>query len=193
MRYLMMIISIFLLTACQLTAQPKTNASVKMYNSDGDMLGTAKLSEDPAGVKIALKLEGLKPGWHGLHIHEVGECEAPDFKSAGNHFNPDNKEHGLLNPKGSHLGDLPNIEVDHTGKVDVEIIVPEATMLDGKKSLTERGGTSLIVTSEPDDGMTAISGNSGERLVCGEIKGEEKDKDEEEPSDPTEEGEEEEE
>ena len=189
----MLIVTVWLLSACQLTAQPDTAKTVEMYNADGDMLGTANVKEDPEGVKIELTLEGLTPGWHGLHIHEIGECEAPDFKSAGNHFNPDGLEHGLLNPKGPHLGDLPNIEADHNGEVDEEVTVQDATLLAGKTSLTEKGGTSIIVTSEPDDGMTAISGDSGKRIICGEIKGEEGEEDEEEPSDPTEDGEEEEE
>lgn len=191
MKNLFIIFSICLLAACNLTAQPKTSKSVEMYNQDGDMLGTAKLKENPEGVEIELKLEGLTPGWHGLHIHEVGKCEPPDFKSAGNHFNPENKEHGLLHPKGPHLGDLPNIEADHNGKVEETVIVREATILEGKNSLTEKSGTAIIITSEKDDGITQISGNSGERIVCGEIKGEDP-KAEEEPTDPSEEGEEEE-
>lgn len=193
MRYLIIIFSICILTACHLTTEPKTAKSVEMYSREGDMVGTATLTESPEGVEIELKLEGLTPGWHGLHIHEIGECEAPDFKSAGNHFNPENKEHGLLHPKGPHVGDLPNIEADHNGKVEETVVVREATLLEGKNSLTEKSGTALIVTSQRDDGIRQISGDSGERIICGEIKGEDEKKDEEEPSDPTEEGEDEEE
>lgn len=186
MRLIFVIISIFFLAACQLTAKPKTALSVEMYNQTGDMVGTANLAEDPKGVKIKLKVEGLSPGYHGLHIHEIAKCEQPDFKSAGNHFNPENKKHGLLNPEGAHLGDLKNIEADHNGLVDIEVTVPDGTLLKGKnKSLVNQGGTSIIITSEPDDGMTQISGNSGERIICGEIKIDKEEKDEEEPTDPT--------
>ena len=192
MRSLFIIFSICMLSACNLTSQPKTVKSVEMYNRDGDMVGTAKLKESPDGVEMELKLEGVPPGWHGLHIHEIGKCEAPDFKSAGNHFNPENKEHGLLQPKGPHVGDLPNIEADHNGKVEETIMISEATLLEGKNSLTEKSGTAIIITSDKDDGITQISGNSGERIICGEIKGEDEQA-EEKPSDPAEEGEEEEE
>ena len=186
MRFLIIIFSVCFLTACQLTQQPETVKTVDMYNRDGDMVGTAKLSEDPKGVKIELKLEGLTPGFHGTHVHEIGECEAPDFKSAGNHLNPEKKKHGLLHPEGPHLGDLPNIEVDTSGKVDTELTVSDATLLKGKNSLTERGGTSLVITAEADDGMSQISGNSGERIICGEIKDEKGETDDQEPTDPTE-------
>lgn len=186
MRLLIGIISLFLLSACQLTAKPKTALTVDMYNSTGDMVGTAKANEDPKGVKISIEIEGIAPGFHGLHIHEVAKCEAPYFQSAGNHFNPENKKHGLLFPEGPHLGDLKNIEADHNGKVNSEVIVPDATLIEGKsKSLVDNGGTSLIITSDADDGMTQISGDSGERIICGEIKMDEKEADEEEPTDPT--------
>lgn len=186
MRAAMIIMSsILLLSACNLTAKPKTAIKVDMYNQTGDMVGTANLTEDPKGVKIKLKLEGLSPGFHGLHIHEVAKCEQPDFKSAGNHFNPENKKHGLLFPKGAHLGDLKNIEANSSGAVDIEVLAPDATLLEkGSKSFTSSGGTSLIVTSEQDDGMTQISGNSGERLICGEIKAHKNELDQEKPTNP---------
>src|SRR5690625_714789 len=187
MRIILIIFSICFLYACQLTAQPKTAKTVEMYNREADMIGTAKLSEDSKGVKMKLKLEGLRPGFHGIHIHEVAKCEHPDFISAGNHLNPDKKKHGLLHQDGAHLGDLPNIEADDKGKVDTELTVSEATLLQGKNSLTEKGGTSIIITSEPDDGMTQISGNSGNRIICGEIKEKKNETDAEKPTDPTEE------
>lgn len=187
MRFVIGIVSIVFLSGCHLTSQPKTALSVDMYNETGDMVGTAKLSEDPKGVNIKLKVKGLSPGFHGLHIHEVAKCEQPYFKSAGNHLNPEDKEHGLLHPKGAHLGDLKNVEADEKGKVDIEVLVPEATLLKEKKnSLTDNGGTSLIVTSKADDGMTQISGNSGERIICGEIKEKKSKKDKEKATNPTE-------
>jgi len=186
MRLTMIIMVVVLLTGCHWIDKPKSAKTVDMYNTTGDMVGTAKLSEDPDGVVIELKLEGLTPGFHGVHIHEIAKCEGPDFKSAGNHFNPKDKQHGLMNPDGSHLGDLPNIEADKNGKIDKEITANDVTLLKGTTSLIEKGGTSLVVTSEADDGMSQISGNSGERIICGEIKANEKDVDREKPSDPTE-------
>lgn len=161
---------VIFLCACYATDKGKTALTVQLYNTTNDMVGTAKLSEHPDGVKMKLKLEGISPGYHGVHIHEHATCEAPQFKSAGNHFNPDDKEHGLLNAKGAHVGDLPNVEADYNGKIDEELMIEDATLLKGNKSLTEREGTAIILTEDADDGMTQISGNSGKRIVCGEIK-----------------------
>lgn len=175
MRFIIVFISVMMMMgACQMTDKPKTNMSVAMYNTTGDKLGTAKLSEHPDGVNIDLDIKGLTPGFHGIHIHEKASCEQPDFISAGNHFNPKKKEHGLLHPKGSHLGDLKNIEADKNGKIAKEFIAKGTTLLQDKKSLESIRGTSLIITSRADDGMTQVSGDSGDRMVCGEIK--EKDK-----------------
>lgn len=187
MRFLLIAFSICVLAACQLTKQPETARTVEMYNREGDMVGTAKLSEDPDGVKVKFEMEGLIPGFHGLHIHEIGECEPPDFKSAGNHYNPENKKHGLLHPDGPHIGDLPNIEADSSGKVDTEQTINDATLLEGKKnSLIDKGGTSIVITAEPDDGLSQISGDSGQRIICGEIKDDKDETDEEEPTNPAE-------
>src|SRR5690625_568708 len=186
MRLTMIIMVVVLLTGCHWIDKPKSAKTVDMYNTTGDMVGTAKLSEDPDGVVIELKLEGLTPGFHGVHIHEVAKCEGPDFKSAGNHFNPKDKEHGLMNPDGSHLGDLPNVEADQDGKINNELTAKGVTLLKGNTSLIEQDGTSLIVTSEADDGMTQISGNAGERIICGEIKGNKDEVDKEKTFDHTE-------
>ncbi len=181
---LLFTIGLLFLFGCQ--ANSETTREIEMYNGVGDMVGTATLTEHPDGVEIKLKVEGLSPGFHGIHIHELPKCEGPDFKSAGNHLNPDGKEHGLLHPKGPHLGDLPNIEADGSGQVDVELMVAEATLLEGKKSLLRDEGTSLIITEGQDDGMSQPSGNSGARLICGEIKRKAGDKSTESPTDPTE-------
>lgn len=174
-----------LLGACQ--ANVDTTREVEMYNQSGDMVGTAIFTEHPEGVEIELNVEGLVMGFHGLHVHEYPVCEGPDFKSAGNHFNPDNKQHGLLHPDGAHVGDLFNVEADENGVVDVKVIVEEATLLKGKNSLLQNEGTSLIVTEDPDDGMSQPGGASGTRLICGELKGDEEEETAfEQPTDPTE-------
>jgi|SRR5690625_2988599 len=185
MRFIRVIIVACLLTGCHWADKPQTAKTIDMYNQTGDMVGTAKLSEDPDGVSIKLKIKGVSPGFHGIHIHEIAKCEGPEFKSAGNHFNPLDKEHGLMNPDGAHLGDLPNVKADQDGKINNEITADGVTLLKGNTSLTEKGGTSLIITRDPDDGMSQISGNSGERILCGEIKGNQHEKDKEKPSDPT--------
>ncbi|MFC4558623.1 superoxide dismutase family protein [Virgibacillus kekensis] len=173
---------LLILGACQ--ADEETTRTVEMYNSTGDMIGTAKLSERPEGVQVKLKLEGLAPGFHGIHVHEYPECEGPDFVSAGSHFNPDGKEHGLMHPKGAHLGDLPNIEADSGGLVKAELMLAGATLKEGKKSLLKEEGTSLVIHENMDDGVSQPGGNSGARIACGIIP---KDKDaaKKTPTDPT--------
>lgn len=175
-------IFLFLLVSCQ--SHSPSARTVDMYNAPGDMVGTAKLTEQAEGVKVELKVEGLSPGFHGIHVHEFPQCKAPDFKSAGNHFNPEGKKHGLMHPDGAHLGDMPNIEADESGLVEGELIIPEATLLDGNKSIVQKG-TSLIIDEEQDDGVSQPSGDSGARIICGEIKPDAKGSKKESPTDPT--------
>ncbi|WP_082233513.1 superoxide dismutase family protein [Halobacillus massiliensis] len=154
-----------------------------IYNGDGDRIGTVTLTEEAQGVGVKVKAEGLEPGPHGVHFHERPDCEGPDFQSAGNHFNPKNTEHGLMNEKGAHTGDLPNIEADGSGAVDVELSLSEATLKDGQTSLLRDKGTSFIINSKEDDGMTQPAGDSGERVACAKIT---LNADEDQSTDPTE-------
>ncbi|MHA6252321.1 superoxide dismutase family protein [Oceanobacillus sp. CAU 1775] len=158
----------FVLSAC-LQSDSDAVMEVEVRDTAGDSLGTATFTEHPEGVQIKLELEGIPPGPHGIHVHENPKCDPPDFTSAGEHFDPGDMEHGLMNPKGPHLGDLPNIEADDSGKVDVELILAEATLLDGKNSITKGEGTSLIIHESADDGFSQPSGNSGPRIACGVI------------------------
>ncbi|WP_188453998.1 superoxide dismutase family protein [Virgibacillus oceani] len=183
MRFLL-IIGLLLLSSCQSNGD-RTTRTIDMYNPSGDMIGTAALTEKPDGVQVKLKLEGLAPGFHGIHVHEYPSCLGPDFKSAGNHFNPEGKEHGLMHPEGPHLGDLPNIEADAGGLVDAELMLPGATLLDGKKSILRGEGTSLVIDEGQDDGVSQPGGDSGPRIACGELKTNPKSDAESSPTDPT--------
>ncbi|ABS23723.1 MULTISPECIES: superoxide dismutase family protein [Bacillus cereus group] len=143
---------------------------VKLYNASGDEVGTAKVTQQTSGVKISIKADGFTPGAHGLHIHEMGECKAPRFESAGNHFNVDDKKkHGLMNPKGAENGDLPNVIADDTGKIKAEIEASNVSLEEGRTTLYRKDGASIIITENPDDGMTQPTGNSGNRIACGVI------------------------
>ncbi|HEY4552568.1 MAG TPA: superoxide dismutase family protein [Bacillaceae bacterium] len=148
----------------------KTPYNVKIINSKGSTIGSAILSEGSKGVNIQLMAEGLEPGKKAIHIHETGKCTAPDFKSAGEHFNPLGKEHGFNNPKGFHAGDLPNIEISAQGKVEVELNATEVTLQPGQKnSLLDADGSAIVIHEGPDDYKTNPAGNAGDRIACGEI------------------------
>lgn len=163
-----LLLPFFILSGC--AEENIRSYDAEIFNAAGDSLGTIKLEEQAKGIKMKLDLEGLPPGEHAMHIHETGTCEPPDFKSAGNHYNPDEKDHGLLHPKGAHAGDLPNLIVEGDGKVKSEIMAPQVTLKEGKKnSLLTKNGTSIVIHEGKDDGMTQPAGDSGDRIACGTI------------------------
>ncbi|PXW98001.1 Cu-Zn family superoxide dismutase [Sphaerotilus hippei] len=116
-------------------------------------------------VMVHARLTGLKPGAeHGFHVHEKGDCSAPDGSSAGGHHNPAAKAHGPQDAD-HHAGDLPNLKADPNGVVDQKFMV-HGVALSGADSLVGRG---LIVHAGPDDYRTQPTGNSGARIACGVI------------------------
>ncbi|AFH64079.1 superoxide dismutase family protein [Paenibacillus caseinilyticus] len=153
---------------------PASEQGLTVIVTDAKMnkLGTAQLTSDPKGVAIKLDLTGLPPGAHGIHIHQNARCDAPDFKTAGEHFNPNGQKHGLENGEGPHAGDLPSITADKDGKVSTTLVSTGLTLSPGKSnSLLEGDGKSLIIHANPDDNKTDPSGNSGGRIACGLING----------------------
>ncbi|RDW20443.1 superoxide dismutase family protein [Oceanobacillus chungangensis] len=147
-----------------------TEVPVTLKNADGEIVATATLTEDKEGVKIALEGKNLSPGVHGFHIHEVGLCEAPDFKSAGAHYNPTGAHHGFKDPLGPHAGDLKNIEVTEDGTVKADVVANMVTLdPNGKNTLLTEQGTALIIHEKADDYISQPAGDAGERIACGVI------------------------
>ena len=170
MKNLVSSLGLLLLSAAILAAQqPPTTAKADFADSQGKKVGTAELTQTADGVKIALAVSGLAPGQHAFHIHTAGKCEGPDFKSAGAHFNPYNKKHGLKNPEGPHAGDMENIQVGSDGTGTAEIVNKQVTLADGPNSLFHEGSTAIVIHASPDDNVTDPAGNAGARIACGVI------------------------
>lgn len=128
--------------------------------------GTVEFKETDDGVEVTANVEGLKKGTHGFHIHEKGDCSAPDAKSAGGHFNPSNHKHGGPEADERHEGDLGNITAGKDGKATATMTVKGITLKDGDNSIVGKG---FIIHDKADDFKTQPTGNAGDRVACGVI------------------------
>jgi Cu-Zn family superoxide dismutase len=158
------------MAATAVAAGPKYTFSIT--NSAGQDAGKVTFSPAKKGVKVTIKLKNIPFGDHGVHIHQNAVCDAPDFKGAGGHFNPDGKKHGFMNPTGHHNGDMPksiSVGENHEGEAT---FVLDSISLDpmAPNSIFANAGTSLVVHEKADDEMTDPSGNSGNRIACAVIK-----------------------
>jgi superoxide dismutase, Cu-Zn family len=142
---------------------------VQLSNAQGQSVGTAELSPAASGVNIKLNLMNLPAGEHAIHVHAVAKCEAPGFTTAGGHFNPDMKHHGLQNPDGPHAGDMPNFTVAADGTAKATIVAPGVTMGTDAHSIFTGGGTALVIHEKADDMKSDPAGNAGARIACGTI------------------------
>jgi Cu-Zn family superoxide dismutase len=159
------------LLALSASAARKKGIEVDFKTSQGQDAGTATLTPDGSKVKVQLNLMNLPEGEHALHVHQNAKCDGPDFKTAGAHFNPDNKEHGTKNPKGAHAGDMPlNLQVMADGTDHVSFVTDSISLKkDAKNSVFANGGTAFVIHAKADDMMTDPTGNAGDRIACGVI------------------------
>ena len=155
-----------LLAAGCSTMEPSGGAPMSLVNASGQTIGTVRAWQTAGGVSLHIIASGLPHGLHGLHVHAAGRCDPPDFASAGSHWNPAGKHHGLNNPAGPHAGDLPNVEVAANGVLTATVTLPNATM----GSLLDADGAALVLHAQPDDNVTDPSGNSGPRIACAVIQ-----------------------
>lgn len=145
-------------------------AVAEIRDAKGDLIGYATFVQRSDGVEVTARVTGLSPGKHGIHIHAEGKCDPPDFKTAGGHFDPEGRHHGLDNPQGPHAGDLPNLEMGPDGSGVLEYVNSRVTLSPGAvNSLLKVNGTSIVIHAKPDDQMTDPSGESGSRVACGVI------------------------
>jgi Cu-Zn family superoxide dismutase len=143
-----------------------------LHTSSGQVAGTATFRQAKEGVEVKIHLENLPFGVHGVHIHTNAVCDAPDFKTAGGHFNPDGKKHGFMSAEGHHNGDLPDsVAVGENFKGSASFLLKDVSMDPAApNSLFLHGGTSIVVHEKADDQKTDPSGASGDRIACGVIK-----------------------
>jgi Cu-Zn family superoxide dismutase len=152
------------------TASPAAKSAVADLSptQGSTVAGKVTFTADKDGVRVVGDLTGLTPGEHAFHIHEKGDCSAPDGTSAGGHFNPGRKPHGAPDAPEHHAGDLGNVTADAAGKARIDAVF-RGLMLAGPDTIVGRG---LIVHAAPDDMKTQPTGNAGGRQACGVIRAE---------------------
>jgi len=144
-------------------------AHTTLKDAQGRTLGEVTLREGSSGVLIKADLQNVPPGTHAFHLHTVGKCDAPDFTTAGGHFNPTMMKHGLMATGGPHAGDMPNVTVGADGKLSVEVLDTNVTLGSGAKSLLDADGSALVLHAMADDYATDPTGSAGGRIACGVI------------------------
>lgn len=150
-------------TACATPLDaPRDALSVPLIGANGQSVGTVRMWETPGAVSFRVEGNGFAVGRKGLHVHAVGRCDSPGFTSAGPHWNPATRQHGLANPAGPHAGDLPNVPVSANGALRETVVLSGASFA----QLRDDDGSALVLHAREDDNITDPSGNSGDRIAC---------------------------
>ncbi|QUD88117.1 superoxide dismutase family protein [Phenylobacterium montanum] len=155
-------------------AQPAGSFTATIKTPDGANVGTAVLTEAPTGVLIRVEVKGLTPGWHGMHLHEKGDCSDAKFMNAGGHLQMSGMKmpHGLLAAGGPDDGDLPNLFVQPDGAAKAEAFSTRVTLkgAEGRTMLLGPTGSALMIHSSADDQTTQPIGGAGPRVACAVIR-----------------------
>ena len=167
---------VVLVAACSsalLTRHPVAAARAALVDVNGGAVGTAELWQEAGGlVHVDVSASNLAPGAHGIHFHAVGRCEGGStaFSTAGAHYNPLNKAHGLSNPDGPHAGDAPNIQIGANGSGTLPFTTNRVTLTSGSTTLFDADGSAIVIHANADDQVSQPSGNSGARIACGVVR-----------------------
>ncbi|HEX6940190.1 MAG TPA: superoxide dismutase family protein [Longimicrobiales bacterium] len=169
---ILLAIALILTAAPAPPAQEPPTARAELIDARGRNVGRASLRETPnGGVLIDLDISGLPPGSHGYHIHRTGRCDPPSFASAGDHYAPRGRSHGILHPDGPHAGDLLNVHIPAAGRIHVEQLAPHVTLApDETATLFDDDGSAIVIHADADDYRSQPSGDSGDRIACGVIR-----------------------
>lgn len=142
-------------------------AKAMLMAADGSARGEATVTQASDGLHVTVKATGLEPGVHAAHIHTTGVCTAPDFTSAGGHWNPMGKQHGMENPAGMHMGDMPNMTVGPDGSGAMDYVIKGGMLTGGDHPLLDADGAAVVIHAGPDDNKSDPAGNAGSRKACG--------------------------
>src|SRR5512134_2729982 len=167
MRILLAAAGALCLTACAGMTPSSPSANTTLKPTQGNKAaGSVSFSQQGDKVRVVANVTGLAPGSHGFHVHEKGDCSAPDATSAGGHFNPGGSPHGHPQKGPHHAGDMPMLVADASGKAELTAEMTGVALAAGPASLV---GKAVIVHAAPDDYTTQPTGNSGARVACGVI------------------------
>jgi len=161
------VLSVALLLSGTAAAAPGDTASAALADAEGNDVGTVELTETHHGTLVVAKLKDLPEGAHAFHVHTTGLCEPP-FTSAGGHYNPASAKHGFGAEAGPHAGDMPNLYIPAAGELTIEVFNANVAVDD---SLLDADGAAVVIHAGADDYETDPTGNAGDRIACGVLKG----------------------